>query len=198
MEFMKKIRVNMTVNALLTIIIGILFIINPGGTGTVIAKVAGAAILIAGIADIIRYATAGGYEFLSGSSLFGGIVKCVLGVFALTHTVAVLELLSYILSIFIIISGISCMESSMQLKRAQVAGWAVNAVLSAVILAAGVFMLFCPFEAVATAILIAGIILVADGLTELFTAYRMRKIGKEFKKKMKDIMDEIDGNIIDM
>ncbi|MCC8104086.1 MAG: DUF308 domain-containing protein [Clostridiales bacterium] len=55
MELFKKIRVNMTVNAVLTIVIGILFVLNPGGTGSTIALIAGIAILLSGISDIIRY-----------------------------------------------------------------------------------------------------------------------------------------------
>ncbi len=44
----------MNVNALLTILIGVLFIINPGQTGRMIAMIAGAAVLPAGMSDLIR------------------------------------------------------------------------------------------------------------------------------------------------
>ncbi len=60
MELFKKIRFNMGINAILTMAVGILFIVNPGGTTAMLAWIAGLAILIMGIADVIRYFTAGG------------------------------------------------------------------------------------------------------------------------------------------
>lgn len=198
MELFKKIRVNMTVNAVLTIVIGILFVLNPGGTGSTIALIAGIAILLSGISDIIRYISDREYGFLVSGSLFGGVIKCVLGLFAVTHTGTIITLLTYILSVFVIIGGVNCLESSMQLKKAHVSAWGINMALSAVILAAGIFMLFFPFDAASTAIIIVGVILIADGLNELFTSWRLKKIGKEFGKTIKEIKDEIDGNIIDM
>ncbi|MCD7842512.1 MAG: DUF308 domain-containing protein [Lachnospiraceae bacterium] len=198
MELFKKIRVNLTVNAVLTILIGVLFVLNPTGTGGTIALIAGIAILISGITDIIRYVSDREYGFLMSGSLFGGVLKCILGLFAVTHTGTIITLLSYILSVFVIIGGVNCLENATQLKRAEVSGWAVNMALSVAILIAGIFMLFFPFDAASTAITIVGIILIADGLNELFTAHRMRKINGDFKKVMKDIRDEFDDNIIDM
>ncbi|MCD8337548.1 MAG: DUF308 domain-containing protein [Lachnospiraceae bacterium] len=198
MELFKKIRVNLTLNAILTILVGILFVLNPGGTGSTIALIAGIAILLSGIGDIIRYISDREYGFLMSGSLFGGVIKCVLGLFAVTHTGTIITLLTYILSVFVIIGGVNCLESSTQLKRAGVSAWGVNMALSAVILAAGIFMLFFPFDAASTAIVIVGVILIADGLNELFTSWRLKKIGKEFGRTIKEIKDEIDGNIIDM
>ncbi|MCD7818806.1 MAG: DUF308 domain-containing protein [Lachnospiraceae bacterium] len=198
MELLKRMRVNMTVNAILTIFIGILFVLNPGGTGSTIALIAGIAILVSGIGDILRYVSAHEYRYFADGSLFGGVIKCVLGLFMITHTGTVISLLFYVLSIFVIISGVNCLQSSTQLKRAGVPGWTVNMLLAIVILAAGVFMLFFPFDAASTAIMIVGIILIADGLTEFFTSWRMKKIGRDFDRAMKDIKDEMDGNIIDM
>lgn len=189
---------NMTVNAILTVFIGILFVLNPSGTGSTIALIAGIAILVSGIGDIVRYISDREYGLFVSGSLFGGIIKCVLGIFAITHTGTIITLLSYILSVFVIVSGVNCLESSTQLKKANVSGWAVNMLLSVIILGAGIFMLFFPFDAASTAIMIVGIILVVDGLTELFTAWRMKKIGREINRAMKDIQDEMDGNIIDM
>ncbi|MCD7812966.1 MAG: DUF308 domain-containing protein [Lachnospiraceae bacterium] len=198
MELFKKIRVNMTVNAFLTMLVGILFVLNPGGTGSTIALIAGIAILLSGIVDIIRYISDREYGFLMSGSLFGGVIKCVLGLFAVTHTGTIITLLTYILSVFVIIGGVNCLESSLQLKKARVSAWGVNMVLSAVILVAGIFMLFFPFDAASTAIMIVGVILIADGLNELLTSWRLKKIGKEFARTVKDLKDEIDGNIIDM
>ncbi|MCD8023855.1 MAG: DUF308 domain-containing protein [Lachnospiraceae bacterium] len=198
MELFKKIRVNLTVNAILTILVGILFVVNPTGTTGTIALIAGIAILVSGIIDISRYVSGRDYALMMSGSLFGGVIKCVLGLFMITHTGTIITLLTYILSVFVIIGGVNCLENATQLKKANVSGWAVNMVLSVLILIAGIWMLFYPFDAVSTAITIVGVILIADGLNELFTSWRMKKIGRDFRQTMKDIQDEMNDNIIDM
>ncbi len=197
MEFLKQIRWNMGVNALLTIFIGILFIVNPGGTTALIATVAGIVILVMGIADVIRYFTSGGYGFLYGS-LSAGIIKGVLGLFILTHTAMVITLLSYLISIFIIISGVNSLEGAMQLRRGGVRGWGVNLALALAFIVIGILILIFPIDAASSMMVLVGVILVADGLSGLFTARRMRKIAKGYEDQLKNIRDAINGNIIDM
>ncbi len=105
-----------------------------------------------------------------------GVVKCVLGIFILTHAGTLLTMLTYIFSIFVLMGGFHSIEGAMQLRKAGIPGWGANAILSAVIIGAGVFMLFFPFSAIDTAILVVGVILVIDGATELFTSFQMKKL----------------------
>lgn len=89
------------------------------------------------------------------------------------------------------------MENASQLRWAGVNGWMLNMILAVVITAAGVIMLFKPISAASSAAIFVGIILIVNGITELFTIYQLKKIGKEFYRTVKDMKDEIDGNIID-
>lgn len=197
MEIFKRLRYRAILNAVLTIVIGLMFIINPYGVTSSIAVVAGIIILCNGIFDIAGYISTSGYGYLMRGGLLSGILKCILGIFIFTHTDAMVALFSYIFSFFIILNGINCLESAMQLKRAGIGGWGVNAALSILVIAAGTGVLFFPIGAASTAAVGIGVILVADGVNELFTVYRMKKIGKEFYRSFRDMKDEIDGNIID-
>ena len=197
MEFLKKLRVNAILNGVLTILMGLLFIIFPYSAGSIVVVIAGIAVLCIGIFDILRYFTAGGYSYYVRGSLFMGVVKIVLGIFIFTHTDIMLALFSYVFSIFIIVSGVSSMENSVQLKQAGLSGWLLTMVLSVLVTAAGIVMLFHPIGAASTASMLIGVILLADGATELLTLYQLKKIKKDFFRTWKEIRDEIDGNIID-
>lgn len=197
MEFIKKLRISANLNAVLTILIGVLFCIDPYGSSSTIAVIAGAVILCNGLFDIGRYIKAGAYAYFLRSSLFTGILKCILGIFIFTHTGTMVTMFSYIFSIFIIANGITSLENAIQLARAEVSGWIVNLILAVLVIAAGAVMLFHPVGTAYTMAIYIGIILIADGVIELFTLYRMRKIGREFYRSLKYFKDEIDGNIID-
>lgn len=197
MEFLKKIRVNAVLNGVLMILMGLLFILFPYRASSTVAVIAGIAVLCIGVADVLRYLTAGGYAYYVQGSLFQGVIKIVLGIFILTHTDTMVALFSYVFSIFIIVSGVTCMENSMQLKRAGVSGWIFTLVLSIVETGAGIVMLFHPVGTASTAAVVIGILLAVEGVTQLLTLYQMKKIRKDFFRTLKDIQDEIDGNIID-
>ncbi len=175
MERLKKLRLNLAVNALLTVLIGICLIVRPGAAGWIIAVVAGIAILIAGIVDISRCVSLGEHNFAFSGSLIFGIIKVILGVIILTHTGRLLILLSYILGIFVIVGGVGCMEGAIRMKDAGAERWIVNAVLAAVVLAAGLFMVIFPFRAVTTAIVTVGVVLVVVGVIGLFIAWQVRR-----------------------
>ena len=55
MKILKKIKIDMWINAIMTLIIGILFIARPQGAMEVTAIVAGAVIFANGLIDLIYY-----------------------------------------------------------------------------------------------------------------------------------------------
>lgn len=197
-ELFKRIRINAVINAVLTMFVGILFIAKPYTTGTTLAVVIGIAVFCSGIIDIIRYFSAKEAAYFLQGSLFAGVIKTIIGIFLFTHTDRMLELFAYIFSVIIIVNGINCLQGAIQLRRAQVKGWLIHIILSAAVIAGGIIMFFTPFSTAVTAIIIAGYFLVIDGVTELVTFIRIRKIGKEFVKSAKQFYDELDEDIIDM
>ncbi len=176
MNLLSKMKANMTLNAILTILVGILFIANPGGSGKLIVTAAGAIILCAGIIDIIRFIGAKNRDMSTSGILLTGIVKLILGILILTHTGGMLTLLIYLFGLYVLFGGFQSMGGAFRLKKVGVSGWAAHFVLSLIIIIAAIFMLAYPFGVVETAIMISGIILMVDGITELLTGVRMKKL----------------------
>jgi uncharacterized membrane protein HdeD (DUF308 family) len=80
MKILKKIKIDMWINAIMTLIIGILFIARPQGAMEVTAIVAGAVIFANGLIDLIYYMNIWSELYVRGV-LFEGILKCILGIF---------------------------------------------------------------------------------------------------------------------
>ncbi len=75
MDILGKMKSNLILNTILTILIGLLFIINPGGSGILIATIAGAFILISGIVDVIRFLRTKDRDISTSSVLIIGILS---------------------------------------------------------------------------------------------------------------------------
>ncbi|MBR0215427.1 MAG: DUF308 domain-containing protein [Clostridia bacterium] len=176
MEILKKLRASATLAAVLAILTGILFCIKPIGTSAAVMVIAGTMLLISAVSDIFGYIKARhvvGYE----NSLMTGVVKAVLGIFALTHTGTMLTLFSYIFSILVITDGVKNIEHAIRLHQMQAPGWALSLVLSVLLTLCGIGMLFDPVDAISTASLWIGLALIFDGVVNLVTLEKLKRAG---------------------
>ncbi len=170
-------RFDMIFNAVITIILGILFIINPLGASESTAILLSAFLIVAGLADIIQFIYNHVEKIPGGASLIGGLVKIVLSLFAVSHLEIVIELFSLIVSVFVIICGVSCVESSLNMRRAD-APWVLSLVLAIILVICGVLLLFEPFEAAGMTFIMLGIALLYAGVTMIYMAFQIRKVKK--------------------
>lgn len=197
MKALKKIKVNIWLNALMLILIGVLLIVTPHESMEVITIVAGVLIFGSGILDLVYYVNAWIESYFFRGTLFAGILKCILGIFVVMHASTMTLLFSYIFSIFIIVNGVNCMELAIYMRRIvpRHYGWFVF--LAIMVIAAGIIMLFVSPDTVSTAALIVGIVFIINGITDIILVCRLSKIGRIYADELKLKMDEWNGNIID-
>lgn len=144
-------RENKLIIACVSLLLGILFIVNPGGSGKVIAVIAGCVVLIAGIANFIRRLASDEAEQMANGSL-QGIIIVILGIFMLTHVSTIIALLSYIFGIILLVAGTRSLENTLRLRREGLEDRNWNILLAALVMLVGVFMLFVPHGTVNVAI----------------------------------------------
>lgn len=186
----------MWINVFMMLLIGILFIVRPQDSLEVTAMIAGAVIVVNGIFDLIYYLRVWA-DFYSRGSLFEGIMKCVLGIFILTHAGITTVLFSYVFSIYIIINGIICMETAIYMQKAFGINSGKYVILSCLIVLGGIIMMFFSPNTVKTAAIMTGIIFVINAVVDGVILYRILKAGRQYAGKIKDTVDEWSGNIID-
>lgn len=196
MKMLKKIKTDMWINVFMMLLIGILFIVRPQDSLEVTAMIAGAVIVVNGIFDLIYYLRVWA-DFYSRGSLFEGIMKCVLGIFILTHAEITTVLFSYVFSIYIIINGIICMETAIYMQKAFGINSGKYVMLSCLIVLGGIIMMFFSPNTVKTAAIMTGIIFIINAVVDGVILYRILKAGRQYAGKIKDTVDEWNGNIID-
>ena len=187
----------MWTNAIMTVLIGVLFIIKPHDSLKVIAIIAGILILCSGIFDLVCDSKLRRNIYFTYGTLFEGILKCILGIFIITHGGITIVLFSYVFSIVIIINGVICMETAVCMKDIFHVRCTSYVILSCIIILAGISMMFFSPDTVSAAALMAGIIFILNGIIDIFILYRLSKIGKKYALEMKNVFDEVNGNIID-
>lgn len=196
MKMLKKIKTDMWINVFMMLLIGILFIVRPQDSLEITAIIAGIVIFANGIFNLIYYMRVW-TDFYSRGSLFEGIMKCVLGIFIVTHAGITTVLFSYVFSIYIIINGIICMETALYMQRAFEVNCRKYVILSCVVVLGGIIMMFFSPNTVRTAAIMTGIIFIINAVIDGVILYRIQKVSRQCAGKLQDAVDELNGNIID-
>lgn len=196
MKMIRKIKMDMWINVFMLLLIGIVFIVRPQDSLEVAAMIAGAVILANGIFDLIYYFRVW-VDFYSRGSLFEGIMKCVLGIFIITHAGITTVLFSYVFSIYIIINGIICIETAIYMQRASEVNCIKDVILSCFVVVGGIIMMFFSPNTVKLAAIMTGIIFIINAVIDGVILYRIHRISRKCAEKLQDAVDELSGNIID-
>ena len=160
------------------------------------AMIAGAVIVANGIFDLIYYFRVW-VDFYSRGSLFEGIMKCVLGIFIITHAGITTVLFSYVFSIYIIINGIICIETAIYMQRAFEVNCRKDVILSCFVVLGGIIMMFFSPNTVKVAAIMTGIIFIINAVIDGVILYRIHRISGQCAGKIQDAVDELSGNVID-
>ena len=196
MKMIKKIKMDMWINVFMMLLIGILFIVRPQDSLEVATMIAGGVIVANGIFDLIYYFRVW-VDFYSRGSLFEGIMKCVLGIFIITHAGITTVLFSYVFSIYIIINGIICIETAIYMQRAFEVNCRKDVILPCFVVVGGIIMMFFSPNTVKLAAIMTGIIFIINAVIDGVILYRIHRISRKCAEKLQDAVDELSGNIID-
>lgn len=198
MKIVKKLKSAVGISAVITLVLGIVFLFRPIGALSTIARIVGTIVIISGLLDVLHSITEKRNRELNIGSVVVGVVKCVFGVFIIVDAAQILSLFSIIFSILIIIFGVNGITHALQLKYGNIPGWQGNLVVFAVVLAAGIVLLFDPFGTISITARVMGAVLIVNAVNELVTLHRLRNMQEQLSRAMRDVKDELEGNIIDI
>ena len=112
---------------ILSIIAGVLFIINPLDATVIMVNVFGVYFIISGILRIIRYFSSP--WFRTGGFLVSGILDVVLGFIMIRNSLASTVALSFLIAFWVLIQGITEIATSFDLKNLGLPTWWLNLII---------------------------------------------------------------------
>lgn len=179
MKTLNKVKISIWINALSAIVIGILFLINPQESFQIITILAGIIITFTGIIDFIYYFSGWLDIYFMKNTLLSGILKCVLGIFVLTHISMMTTFFSYIFSLYIIIY---CFEAYTFIKSMVSYSLTFDYIIVTILIFTGLAMFFLSPSTVISSAFVIGILFLINGIGNLFIALRLSKITKEYRR----------------
>ena len=176
MKTLNKVKTSIWINALSAIIIGILFLINPQESFQMITIIAGISIL-----DFIYYFNGWLDIYFMKNTLLSGFLKCLLGIFVLTHIPLMTTFFSYIFSLYIIVSALYCFEAYTFIKSMISYSLTFDYVVVTILIFTGLAMFFLAPSTVISSSFVIGILFLINGISNLFIAFRLTRIIKQYR-----------------
>ena len=156
--------------AILYILLGLLLAIFPGMSGTIFVWVLAAASAVFGLVHLVRYLRERNTAQASGGGLFLGVIALLFALFCALRPHAILSFLPLVLGILCLLDGIGKIPIAAAFVQDR-SGSLVPALISTALpILLGILLIANPFGAARMVIMIFGIGLILDGISELVTA----------------------------
>lgn len=188
-KFFTKLKWEKLVTAIVAIVLGIVFVADPNGSGDAVCKVAGVAMIVLAAAMLMRYFAS---AQLFPENLIFSAVLLLLGIFFIAKSGVVMTVLGLFFGIFLVIDGASKIRDGIDAAKAKIQSCWIWFILALLTIVLGVLVMFG--ESVMT---LLGVSLIVDGVSDIVTTLWLsagvRKVKKEIEKDEKDLgeMDEV-------
>lgn len=175
-EFLKRIKTNAIITAVLCTILGGVLVVWPEVSAGAVCLALGGVLALCGIADIVVFLLNRDGTLYSGVSLFIGILLTAVGGWIMTSPGLIAVLVPIVTGALICIHGAGNLGDALTLRRHEDPRWTVALALGLVTLLLGVVLVVNPFEAFTTVVRIIGAFLVYDGLSDLWITLRVSHV----------------------
>ncbi len=184
--FVEGMKKNYFISAILTIALGAVLVIWPDWSGRILCYLLGAALILMGGIQLIVCIRAERIGFYSKFSMLMNIILILLGAWVCIRPDTVLSLVPVIIGIVMLIHGCMDLQFTMDIKHAGSGKWWIALIFALITLTLGVFLVMHPFLAFEITMLIIGIGLLYDGISDLVlmiaAAYTQRQSDKRIRE----------------
>lgn len=190
-SLLKKIKTNVVSSSLLCVILGLVLVFRPGMSMRIVCTAVGVVLLVAGVMRIMAYFAMRDGSMYAQVNLVFGIVLAVVGVWIVMKPDTVLAIIPIIVGIVIVIHGLHNLKQAMGLWRDKYDKWWIAFLMGVLTVGFGVLLICRPFAAIDTVVMLIGIFLIYDGLSNIWIVSRVYKNAKMMRQEMEAVDVEI-------
>ena len=198
LDMIKELKKNMILLAVFYLILGIILVLFPEGSGYAICYLIGGLTIIYGIFHLVLYQRTKSPFVTYRYDLVQGIIGLAIGIYVMIVPEILIETLPVVLGVVVMIDSIVKIQNAWDLKRMGYDRWWLVMIGALVTLVFGLLMVFYPFTVYLSVIVFLGISLIVNGVSDLITIFILNKKVKEFKSKVEDIIIDSDAKEINV
>lgn len=176
---MKNIGVSYLFSALISIILGVVYIIWPELTQDVFCLIAGAAFIVYGLGLFIYHLASKKMKNYLMNEMIVGLLVVLVGFLLIFKSRVLFDIIGIALGVAVVAHGLVNVQESFILKKCGRKKWYIFFLLSLVFVALGLILLFVPGIEDSLFAYMLGISLILAGIFEIVVFFVLRKCVKE-------------------
>ena len=182
MKFLKSIKYNLLSSAVLCILLGIVLLVYPDTSLTIVCRAVGVIVLITGLGFVGSYLRVGKTRWFGKVELVFGSIFAILGGFIVLYPLGIISIVPLVFGILLVYHGIANMKQAFELRQYKDNGWWLPVLIAASTIALGVVIMRNPFGTIETLMRIIGVCILYDGLMNTMLVGRFVKSIRNFRK----------------
>lgn len=191
-NLLKKVKANVVVSSFLCVVLGIVLVIWPGLSMQIVCIAVGVVLVLGGAIRLAGFFTNRDGSMYSQLNLITGIIFIAVGVWIIFKPENVLKIIPIIVGIVIVVHGINNLQQAVELCKGQYDKWWIALILGILTIGFGVLLICRPFAALDTVVMMIGIFLIYDGLSNIWIVSRIAKSVKILKQEAEAIDVEVE------
>lgn len=182
-NILKKTKLNLILASILTVIIGLILVLNPVNATVFICRTVGIILLATGLFITGSYFLNMGQN-VGGSSLIAGLIELALGIWISLRPDSFVQFLTVILGFIMLVHSFVMLQSAIEIKLFGIKRWWLLLITALLTLILGILIIISPFATIAVTMTIAGISLIADGIIGIITTILISRAEKMISEAM--------------
>jgi uncharacterized membrane protein HdeD (DUF308 family) len=189
-DFFKNIKWSMMLPGIMTLVIGILIVMNPGGTVETIIKVVGWILIVAGAVSILGFALDKQKGIKSYGDIVVGVLVLAMGIILVITPKTFISFIGIIFGILLLVHGIYQIVTGFRNKGYQDSKWTHAMIFGLICIVLALIIIINPFASISSLMTLIGISLIVDGVSCIALAIRTGYIISRFKKSVAEAQEE--------
>ncbi|MGI5962760.1 MAG: HdeD family acid-resistance protein [Lawsonibacter sp.] len=162
------------VSAVVTILLGLVLISWPNRSVKILCTLLGVVIFLTGVVFFLGWLSRR-REGLPAVFLLPGVILCALGIWLITSPASAVILAQYIFCAVLLFHGVVDLQGAVAMMKAKAKQYWVDLLLGAITLAWGLLILARPFGTFSALVVLIGVALVYDGISDLVLIWRLTR-----------------------
>lgn len=182
-EFFGKIKNLSIITIISSAVMGIVLLARPGETLYVVSMICGITMIALGVGALISFFVKDRNMLL----IILAVISVIMGIIVCVKYKSIVSILLFLFGLFILISGIVDLITSIDVKRYGFGDWIVSFLMSLVTAVLGLLIVVNPFSSSLAVIRLLGISLLVYAVLDLIAFIQVKKVAKAVKEAVINI-----------
>ena len=183
--------------ALVTIILGVVLVVWPDRSVSMICAILGGALLLCGLLYVIGWFAGKRRQSKSVFMIIPGVILAGLGVWLMTSSSTGIALIQYVFGAVVLFHGILDLQAALALLTQRMNKWWIDLLLALLTLGLGLLILANPFGTFAALVVLIGIALIYDGVSDLWLIGRLSRSLRNTQLPPEEVVIETEGKEVE-